>query len=175
MDRVCPVCRQQQESWSHLCQEQRDVVHLEMYINFLQDSNPLDRLSHADYMEIMWGDAARLVLKRIYNYMPEEEILYFVNPLVYRVEINPTASVLGFRGTLSGIAVEVGGHEDRHWDEVLQVLNGSTIEAVRFLRRRETHQCRLMSYNRRRLPYLWGVKMLGYVDGKGWTFLESVA
>ena len=53
MDQVCPVCRQQQESWSHLCQEQRDVVHLEMYINFLQDSNPLDRLSHADYMEIM--------------------------------------------------------------------------------------------------------------------------
>ena len=57
---------------------------------------------------------------------------------MYRVEINPIASVLGFRGTLSGIAVEVGGHEDRHWDEVLQVLNGSTIEAVRFLRRRET-------------------------------------
>ena len=109
------------------------------------------------------------------NYLPEEEILYFVNPLIYRVEINPIASVLGFRGTLSGIAVEVGGHEDRHWDEVLQVLNGSPIEAVRFLRRQETHQCRLMSYNRRRLPCLWGVRMLGYVDGKGWKFLEPGA
>ena len=98
-----------------------------------------------------------------------------MNPLVYRVEINPIASVLGFRGTLSGIAIEVGGHEDRHWNDVLQVLNGSTVEAVGFLRRRETHQCRLMSYNRRRLPYLWGVRMLGYVDGKGWTFLEQGA
>ena len=32
-----------------------------------------------------------------------------------------------------------------------------------------------MSYNRRRLPCLWGVRMLGYVDGKGWTFLEHGA
>ena len=44
-----------------------------------------------------------------------------------------------------------------------------------FLRRRETHQCRLVSYNRRRLPYLWSVRMLGYIDGKGWTFLEPGA
>ena len=146
-----------------------------MYRDFLQHSNPLDRLSHDDYMEIMWGDAARLVLKRIDNYLLEEEVLYFVNPLIYRVEINPIASVLGFRGTLSGIAIEVDGHEDRHWDDVLQVLNGSTVPAVRFLRRRETHQCRLVSYNRTRLPYLWSVRMLGYVDGKGWTFLEPGA
>ena len=71
--------------------------------------------------------------------------------------------------------IEVDGHEDRHWDDVLQVLNGSTIPAVRFLRRRETHQCRLVSYNRRRLPYLWSVRMLGYIDGTGWTFLEPGA
>ena len=89
MDQVCPVCRQQQ-SWSHLCQEQRDVVHAEMYRDFLQNSDPLDRLSHDDYMEIMWGDAARLVLKRIDNYLLEEEILYFVNPLIYRVESIPS-------------------------------------------------------------------------------------
>ena len=146
-----------------------------MYRDFLQNSNPLDRLSHDDYMEIMWGDAARLVLRRMDNYLPEEEVLCFVNPLIYRVEINPIATVLGFQGTLSGIAIEVDGHEDRHWDEVLQVLNGSTIPAVRFLRRRETHQCRLVSYNWRRLSYLWGVRMLGYVDGKGWTFLEQGA
>ena len=107
--------------------------------------------------------------------LPEEEILHFVNPLIYRVENNPIASVLGFRGTLSGIAIEVDGHEDRHWDDVLQVLNGSTIPAVRFLRRRETHKCRLVSYNRRRLPYLWSVRMLGYIDGTGWTFLEQGA
>ena len=107
--------------------------------------------------------------------MLEEEVLYFVNPLIYRVEIDPIATVLGFRGNLSGIAIEVDGHEDRHWDDVLQVLNGPTIPAVRFLRRRETHQCRLVSYNRTRLPYLWGVRMLGYTDGTGWTFLESVA
>ena len=175
MDQVCPVCRQQQQSWSHICLERRNVVHLEQYRNFLQDSDPLDRLSNADYMEIMWGDAARLVLNRIDNYLPEEEILYFVNPLIYRVEINPIATVLGFRGTLSGIAIEVDGHEDRHWDDVLQVLNGSTVPAVRFLRRRETHQCRLVSYNRTRLPYRWSVRMLGYVDGKGWTFLEPGA
>ena len=53
MDRVCPVCRQQQQSWSHLCQEQRDVVHLEKYRDYLQHSNPLDRLSHDDYIGIM--------------------------------------------------------------------------------------------------------------------------
>ena len=69
-----------------------------MYRDFLQNSNPLDRLSHDDYMEIMWGDAARLVLRRIDNYLPEEEVLYFVNPLIYRVEINPIATVLGFQG-----------------------------------------------------------------------------
>ena len=63
--------------------------------------------------------------------MLEEEVLYFVNPLIYRVEIDPIATVLGFRGTLSGIAIEVDGHEDRHWDDVLQVLNGPTIPAVR--------------------------------------------
>ena len=175
MDQVCPVCRQQQQSWSHLCLEQRDVVHAELYRDFLQNSNPLDRLSHDDYMEIMWGDAARLVIRRMDNYLPEEEVLYFVNPLIYRVEINPIATVLGFQGALSGIAIEVDGHEDRHWDEVLQVLNGSTIPAVRFLRRRETHQCRLVSYNWRRLSYLWGVRMLGYIDGTGWTFLEPGA
>ena len=124
MDQVCPVCRQQQQSWSHLCLEQRYVVHAEMYRDFLQNSNPLDRLPHDDYMEIMWGDAARLVLRRIDNYLLEEEVLYFVNPLIYRVEINPIATVLGFRGTLSGIAIEVDGHEDCHWDEVLQALTG---------------------------------------------------
>ena len=32
-----------------------------------------------------------------------------------------------------------------------------------------------MSYNRRRLPYLWEVRMLGYVYGKGWTFVEQGA
>ena len=123
MDQVCTVCRQQQESWSHLCRESREVVNVEMYRDFLQNSHPLDRLSNDDYLEIMLGDAARRLLKRIDTHIPEEEILYFVNPLVYRVEINPIASVLGFRGILSGIAIEVGGHEDRHWDDVLQVLN----------------------------------------------------
>ena len=92
-----------------------DVVHAEMYRDFLQNSNPLDRLSHDDYMEIMWGDAARLVIRRMDNYLPEEEVLYFVNPLIYRVEINPIATVLGFQGTLSGIAIKVDGHEDCHW------------------------------------------------------------
>ena len=51
MDQVCPVCRQQQQSWSHLCLEQRDVVHAEMYRDFLQNSNPLDRLPNNDYMD----------------------------------------------------------------------------------------------------------------------------
>ena len=136
MDQVCPVCRQQQQSWSHLCLEQRNVVHLEQYRDYLQRSNPLDRLSPDDYMAIMWSDPGRILLRRADDRLLEEEVLYFVNPLIYRVEINPIASVLGFRGTLSGIAVEVDGHEDRHWDEVLQILNGSPIEAVRFLRRR---------------------------------------
>ena len=121
------------------------------------------------------GTRLSLVIRRMDNYLPEEEVLYFVNPLIYRVEINPIATVLGFRGTLSGIAIEVDGHEDRHWDEVLQVLNGSTVPAVRFLRRRETHQCRLVSYNWRRMRYLWDVRMLGYIDGTGWTFLEPGA
>ncbi len=103
------------------------------------------------------------------------KVLYFVNPLIYRVEIDPIASVLGFQGTLLDTAIEVGGHEDRHWDNVLQVRGGSTIPAVQFLRRRETHQCRLVSYNRRRMRYLLAVRMLGYVDGKGWTFLEPGA
>ncbi len=174
MDQVCPVCRKGQ-SWSHLCLEQKDVVHLEQYRDYLQHSNPLDRLSHDDYIEVMWSDAGRLVLKRADDRMLEEEVLYFVNPLIYRVEIDPIATVLGFRGNLSGIAIEVDGHEDRHWDDVLQVLNGSTIPAVRFLRRRETHQCRLVSYNRTRLPYLWAVRMLGYIDGTGWTFLGQGA
>ena len=123
----------------------------------------------------MWSDVGRILLRSVDDRMLEEEVLYFVNPLIYRVEIDPIATVLGFRGTLSGIAIEVDGHEDRHWDDVLQVLNGPTIPAVRFLRRRETHQCRLVSYNRTRLPYLWGVRTLGYTDGTGWTFLESVA
>lgn len=175
MDRVCPVCRKPQQSWSHLCREQRDVTHLEQYRDFLQTSNPLDRLSQDDYMEIMWGDAARLILRRLATYLPEEEILYFVNPLIYRVEIDPIATVLGFRGTLSGIAIEVAGHEDCHWDDALQLLNGSTVPAVRFLRRQEVHHCRLVSYNRTRLPYLWGVRTLRYVDGSGWTFLEAEA
>ena len=175
MDQVCPVCRQQQQSWSHLCLEQRYVVHAEMYRDFLQNSNPLDRLSFSEYLEIMQSDVGRWSLKLFESWWLEDEVLYFVNPLIYRVEINPIATVLGFRGTLSGIAIEVDGHEDRHWDEVLQVLNGSTIPAVRFLRRRETHQCRLVSYNRTRLPYLWSVRMLGYIDGTGWTFLEPGA
>ena len=174
MDGVCLVCRKGQ-SWSHLCLEQRDVVHLEKYRDYLQHSNPLDRLSHDDYIGIMWSDAGRLVLRRADDRLLEEEVLYFVNPLIYRVEIDPIATVLGFRGNLSGIAIEVDGHEDRHWDDVLQVLNGSTIPAVRFLRQRETHHCRLVSYNRTRLPYLWGVRMLRYIDGTGWTFLEQGA
>ena len=166
MEQVCPVCRQQQQSWSHLCLEQRDVVHLEQFRDYLQNSNPLDRLSPDDYIEIMWSDLGRRIIKRVDDGMLEEDVLYFTNPLIYR---------LGFQGTLSGIAIEVDGHEDRHWDDVLQVLNGSTIPAVQFLRRRETHQCRLVSYNWRRMRYLWDVRMLGYVDGTGWAFLEQGA
>ena len=55
MDQVCTVCRQQQESWSHLCRESREVVNVEMYRDFLQNSHPLDRLSNDDYLEIMLG------------------------------------------------------------------------------------------------------------------------
>ena len=175
MDQVCPVCRQQQQSWSHLCLEQRDVVHLEQFRDYLQNSNPLDRLSPDDYIEIMWSDLGRRIIKRVDDGMLEEDVLYFTNPLIYRVEIDPVATVLGFQGTLSGIAIEVDGHEDRHWDDVLQVLNGSTIPAVQFLRRRETHQCRLVSYNWGRMRYLWDVRMLGYIDGTGWAFLEQGA
>ena len=71
MDQVCPVCRQQQKSWSHDCLERREVVHLEQYRNFLRDANPLDRLSNDDYLEIMLGDAARRLLKRIDAHIPE--------------------------------------------------------------------------------------------------------
>ena len=81
-----------------------------------------------------------------------------------------------------GVPEKTLGHRRRGWwsrglslERRVRVLNGSTIPAVRFLRRRETHQCRLVSYNRTRLPYLWGVRMLGYVDGTGWAFLEQGA
>ena len=174
MDRVCSVCKQQQ-SWSHLCLEPRDVVNVELYRDYIQNSHPLDRLSQADYIRIMWSDEGRHALRIADDRMLEEEVLYFVNPLVYRVEINPAGTVLGFRGTLSGIAIEVGGHEECHWNEVLQILNGSTVPTVRVLRRREIHQCRLVSYNQARLAYLWEVRMLEYVEGKGWTFLEPGA
>ena len=165
MDQVCPVCRQQRQSWSHRCRESREVVNVEMYHDFLQNSNPLGRLSHADYISIMWWDDVRLALRRAEDRMLEEEALYFVNLLIYRVEIDPVATVLGFQGTLSGIAIEVDGHEECHWNKVLQVLNSSTVPAVRFLRRQEVHKCRLMSYNPARLAYLWEIRTLVYVEG----------
>ena len=175
MDQVCPVCQQQQKSWSHICQGPRDVVHFERFRDFLQNSNPLDHLSFSEYLEIMQSDVGRWSLKLFESWWLEDEVLYFVNPLIYRVEIDPVATVLGFQRKRSGVSIEVDGHEDCHWNNVLQVLNGSTISAVRFLRRFETYQCRLVSYNPTRLAYLWEVRMLGYVDGKGWTFLEQGA
>ena len=118
----------------------------------------------------------RWSLKLFESWWLEDEVLYFVNPLIYRVEINPIATVLGFQGTLSGIAIEVDGHEDRHWDDVLQVLNGSTIPAVRFLRRfgRPTSAAWCPTTGRG-CPTCGSVRMLGYIDGTGWTFLEPGA
>ena len=131
----------------------------------------LQRRLHGNYVGTRLASSSR----GFDNYLPEEEILYFVNPSSTGSKSIPSPRSWGSRGTLSGIAIEVDGHEDRHWDDVLQVLNGSTVPAVRFLRRRETHQCRLVSYNRTRLPYLWGVRMLRYIDGTGWAFLEPGA
>ena len=114
-----------------ICLEQRDVVHFERFRDFLQNSNPLDRLSFSEYLEIMQSDVGRWSLKLFESWWLEDEVLYFVNPLIYRVEIDPVATVLGFQRNRSGVSIEVDGHEDCHWNNVLQVLNGSTISAVR--------------------------------------------
>ena len=79
---------------------------------------PLPRRLHG----IMWLDLGRRILKRVDDGMLEEDVLYFVNPLIYRVEIDPVATVLGFQRNRSGVSIEVDGHEDCHWNNVLQEL-----------------------------------------------------
>ena len=74
MDQVCPVCQQQQKSWSHICQGPRDVVHFERFRDFPQNSNPLDRLSFSEYLEIMQSDVGRWSLKLFQSWWLEDEV-----------------------------------------------------------------------------------------------------
>ena len=159
------------------CLERRNVVHLEQYRNFLQDSDPLDRLSNADYMEIMWGDAARLVLRGLITTCLEEERPVLREPphcTGWKSIPSPRSWGSGetSRASPSRLMVTrtVTGTtcSNRSSTGPPSLRCGSCAGGI-------THQCRPVSYNRTRLPYLWGVRMLRYIDGTGWTFLEPGA
>ena len=173
--RNCPRCKTKQYSM-HFCPEERDVIDPVAYREVKRNTdNPLDKLTIGDYLQILQGEEEfKRESDRRNIEFNTSQIVYFHEPLSYRVELEPLSSVPGFRPQISGVAIQVEGHDEEDWAEALSFLNEENLFTFRATMKEEIHQARLVSYGGEdgKTKYLWGVKRLSFVEGTGWVFSE---
>lgn len=173
--RDCPKCKTKQFA-VHTCPDEREVIDPIAWNEVARNNdNPLDRLSLADYFTIMQGEEeAKKEFSRMDSAFKEREAAYFKKALTYRVEFEPLPTAPGFRPQVSGLAIQVEGHEEADWLAALSFLNAGHALASTIVKKGEAHQCRLVSYggDNGKMKYLWGVKKLAFMDGIGWDFSD---
>ena len=164
MIKQCVRCGIPLERWLHPCMSTTMVVNFQAYLAFLEEmrqGNPLDRLTMAD-------------LGRIYGKDPDEERrtfeatleeihrAYFSGPLTYRVELH-NLSGTGFQGGFDHIAVECECPSDEDWSTVLDfIISGQSQFPNLTLEKDQTYLCRLVSFDREGIKYVWNTKKLAF-------------
>ena len=160
----CVRCGIPLERWLHLCRSTTMVVHFQAYCAFLEEmrqGNPLDRLTMADWGRIQGKDPDEE--RRAFEAMREESNrAYFSGRLTYRVELH-NLSGIGFQGGFDHIAVECEGASDEDWATVLDfIILGQSQFPNLTLEKDHVYLCRLVSFDRGGIKYVWNTKKLAY-------------
>ena len=169
----CLKCNKELPSFMHNCLGFKVVVDPVAYREMQRTSNPLDRLTVAETVNIYGGDA-EAERRRFEELMEAHDTAYFQSPLIYRIEFESLSGELGFQSVIDGSAILTEGHTDQDWSMALHFLNETRADLSMLLSESEAYLCRLVSLDNEGQKYLWGVKRLECAEQTGWVFFDWV-
>ena len=165
--RVCLRCGGLQR-WLHKCRADVLVVDPLLLQADWQRTNPLDKLTVADWMQI----AGRDVEEERRN--AEAELLaaneaYFSGSLTYRVELHNLSGV-GFQGGFDYWSIQVNGPRDADMARALDFINSEGPSPIA-LTQADTYLCKLVSLDKEGIKYVCDIKTLRHAGG--WQFTDN--
>ena len=170
MKEPCLRCQQPVETLLHWCNDYVLVFHPEKWKELEEDwpnTNPLDRLTLADTLEI-YGEDLEAHREWTLSKIEEQNEEYLRGPLTFRVELRPITG-LGFQGGYDHCAIETQGHTDADIEQVIEFINSEPNPVVS-LNKDDVYVLRLISLNNEGIRYIWKSKRLVH-DGQ-WTLSE---
>lgn len=165
--RVCRRCGAIQR-WLHRCPADVLVVDPELLKADWQRTNPLDKLSVDDWMQIAGVDADE-ERRNAEAQVQAANDAYFSGPLTYRVELH-NLSAMGFQGGFDYWSIQVEGPRDAQMARALEFLNTDGPSPIS-LNEADRYLCKLVSLDKEGIKYVWSIRGLEY-DG-GWRFAEG--
>ena len=170
MNDLCLRCQQSIDSFLHLCNDHVLVFHPEEWSKWKEawpNTNPLDRLTVADTLEI-YGEDLETYKECTLSKIEEQNEEYLFGLLTFRVELRSTTG-LGFQGGYDHCAIETPGHTDADIEQVIEFINSEPNPVVS-LNKDDVYVLRLVSLNNEGIRYIWKSKRLVY-NGQ-WTLSE---
>ena len=133
-----------------------------------QRTNPLDRLSLSDWMQIQGRDAEEERQKEEAEIQAANDA-YFSGSLTYRVEVHNLSGV-GFQGGFDYWSIQVEGPRDGDMQRALGFINSEGPSPIS-LNPADKYLCKLVSLDKDGIKYVWSVRRLTYSNG--WEFSDG--
>ncbi len=165
--RVCLRCGGLQH-WLHRCRADVMVVDPVMLQGDWRRTNPLDRLSLSDWMQIHGRDAEEERREAEAEIQAANDA-YFTGSLTYRVELH-NLSGTGFQGGFDHWSIQIEGPRDSHVQRALDFINTDGPTPIT-LNRGDRYLCKVVSLDKDGIKYVWSVRELEYENG--WRFSGS--
>lgn len=165
--RACLRCGGLQR-WLHKCRADVLVVDPVLLRADWQRTNPLDRLTVADWMQIAGRDADE-ERRNAEAQVQAANDAYFSGPLTYRVELH-NLSAVGFQGGFDYWSIQVEGPRDAQMAWALDFINSDGPSPIT-LNREDTYLCKLVSLDKDGIKYVWNIKTLKN-EGE-WQFADN--
>ena len=165
--RVCLRCGGVQR-WLHKCRADILVVDPLLLRADWQRTNPLDRLSLSDWMQIQGRDADE-ERRNAEAELQAANDAYFNGSLTYRVELHNLSGV-GFQGGFDYWTIQADGPRDADMARALDFINTPGPSPIT-LNREDTYLCKLVSLDKDGIKYVWRIRELEYSNG--WQFADT--
>lgn len=160
LESTCLCCGEPQSA-VHFCPTVVAVVDPMAVYERQKNTNPLERLTVADWMQIEGQDVEEA--KQLFELQEAtRQEVYLRGTLIYRVEIESLTGT-GHQGILRSWAVAAAGHTDADLDQVLEFLNSP--HSLVGIKINETYIFRLVSLNADGIRYVWSTNILTFNEG----------
>ena len=163
----CLRCGNRNQSWLHGCLSRSIVIDPELNRLERRKSNPLERLTVAEWAQIFQEDEYGLHAEAEQQ-MAQFHLEYLQNPLIYRCEFH-NITRLEYQGTIDIWSIVSKGSTEEDLQDVLDFINESPSSCI-FLEIQHEYLCKLISLDKHGGKYVWRIKKLSYENE--WRLME---